>query len=248
MISVCLATHNGEKYIKTQLESILAQLGQNDEVVISDDGSSDRTLSIIADIQDARLKVFHYKQPDTTKHHHEYVCRNFENALIHAKGDIIFLSDQDDIWKPNKVAVCVKALENSDLVLHEFEHIDSHGSIILNKHYAGEFRYKNYFLRSGLYYGCAMAFRRCVLDYALPFPRHVLIHDYWIGILSESLGRFAFVKEPLIQYRIHGCNTSVTNNSLAFKIGYRMRLLVLVFSRIISYRIRRLFGTVLKET
>ncbi len=239
MISVCIAAHNGEKYIGTQLASILSQLGPDDEVVISDDGSSDGKLSVIAGLRDERIKVYQYTQPERTKHAHEYVCRNFENALVHSKGDFIFLSDQDDIWKPEKVEVCMKALENNDLILHEFEHIDLQGNVIREKHYAGRFRPRNYFLRRGMHYGCAMAFRRCVLDYALPFPGHLLLHDYWIGILSESLGRFAFIEEPLIQYRIHEQNTSTTNNTFLYKVCYRARTTLWVLARIIGYKLRK---------
>lgn len=234
MISVCIATHNGEKYIKQQLDSILSQLGQGDEVVVSDDGSTDGTLSVINIMNDSRIKVYHYKQPLTTKHPHEYVCRNFENALNHAQGDYIFLSDQDDEWLPNKVAICMKALESHDLVLHDFSHMDENGNITKALHYNGTFRPKNFFLRAGKHYGCAMAFRRDVLKYALPFPKHLLLHDYWIGILVETLGKFQFVKEPLIKYRIHQQNTSSTSNPLLYKITYRIKTICHLTIRVVK--------------
>lgn len=239
MISVCIATHNGEKYIKNQLDSILSQLSQDDEVIISDDGSTDGTLSVINKMIDSRIIVYQYNQPLLTKHSHEYVCRNFENALVHAKGDYIFLSDQDDEWLPNKVKMCLKDLENHDLVLHDFMHIDENENITLQLHYNGTFRPHNYFLRAGKHYGCAMAFRRKVLDYALPFPKHLLLHDYWIGILSETLGSFYFEKDPLIRYRFHQQNTSQTNNSLKFKLTYRLQTLWFVFARVITYTFKK---------
>ena len=237
MISVCIATHNGEAYLEQQLASILCQLGEDDEVVISDDGSTDKTLSIIEGFEDARLKVHHFAQPRKTKHVHEYVCRNFENALKYAQGDIIFLSDQDDIWLPHKVELCMEALKDHDLLLHEFSHINSSGIITRERHYNGSFRSKNYLLRTGMHYGCAMAFRRCVLDYALPFPRHLLLHDYWLGILAETLGRFVFVDKPLILYRVSGQNTSVTKNSLLFKVQYRIRTICCVLFRVLVFKL-----------
>lgn len=237
MISVCVATHNGEKYIKQQLESILSQLSQDDEVVISDDGSTDDTLSIINEINDSRIIVYQYQQPSKTKHSHEYVCRNFENALKHAKGDYIFLSDQDDEWMPNKVEVCMKDLQDHDMVLHEFMHIDENENVIKPLHYNGTFRPHNYLLRVGKHYGCAMAFRRSVLDYALPFPKHLLLHDYWIGILAETLGDFYFEEQPLLRYRIHLQNTSQTKNSLRFKLSYRMRTMYNVLKRVMCYKL-----------
>ena len=96
MISVCMASYNGEKYIKEQIDSILKQLSDEDELVISDDGSTDNTLSVIQSIHDKRIKLIH------NQGEHGY-SRNFENALKNSKGDYIFLSDQDDVWKDNKV-------------------------------------------------------------------------------------------------------------------------------------------------
>ena len=237
MISVCIATHNGEKYIKNQLDSILSQLSQDDEVIISDDGSTDGTLSVINKMNDSRIIVYQYNQPLLTKHSHEYVCRNFENALVHAKGDYIFLSDQDDEWLPNKVEMCLKDLENHDLVLHDFMHIDENGNIISPLHYNGTFRPKNYYLRVGKHYGCAMAFRRSVLDYALPFPKHLLLHDYWIGILAETLGKFVFLEKPLLRYRIHQENTSGNHNSLVHKIWYRVKTFLYLVKRVVKYKL-----------
>ena len=110
MISVCMATYNGEKYIREQVESILCQLGPEDEIVISDDGSKDHTIQMV-DSLDKRIKVF----LNEGKHG---VVPNFENALKHSSGDYIFFSDQDDIWSPDKVERCLHALEDSDLVVH----------------------------------------------------------------------------------------------------------------------------------
>ncbi len=236
MISVCIATHNGEKHIKHQLDSILSQLCERDEVVVSDDGSTDATLSIIEEMADERIKIYHYAQPSKTMHSHEYVCRNFENALKHAKGEYIFLSDQDDEWLPDKVEVCIQDLKEHDLVLHEFMHIDENENIINSHHYNGTFRPKNYFLRKGKHFGCAMAFRRKVLDYVLPFPKYLVLHDYWIGILVETLGNFYYEERPLIKYRIHLQNTSRTKNSLKFKFSYRVVTLWYVLRRVCRYK------------
>ena len=237
MISVCMASHNGERYIKEQLDSILCQLDEDDEVIISDDGSTDSTLSILNEMKDDRIKVFRFTQPFYSQYAHEYVCRNFENALIHASGDIIFLSDQDDIWMPNKVEVCLNDLNTYDLVLHDFKHIDENGRVVKQLHYAGTFRRKNFLMLRGLHFGCAMAFRKRVLDYVLPFPEHLMLHDYWIGILSEFIGEFYFEKRPLLEYRLHSTNTSVNKNTFLFKISYRVRCFILVMHRIIYYRV-----------
>ena len=112
MISVCMATFNGEKYIKEQIQSILNQLSLDDEVIISDDGSSDKTLEVINHINDKRIKVF------TNTHKHGFT-HNFENALNHANGEYIFLSDQDDIWAEEKVNKVMESLIYNDLVIHD---------------------------------------------------------------------------------------------------------------------------------
>ena len=130
MISVCVASHNGEKYIKEQLDSILCQLSSEDEVVISDDGSTDSTLEIIKGYNDPRIKIFNFKQPSKTSHTHIYASRNFENALKHSKGEYIFLSDQDDIWMPNKVSICLDALKQNDMIVHNMEIVNDYGECI----------------------------------------------------------------------------------------------------------------------
>ncbi|MEK5777350.1 glycosyltransferase, partial [Acinetobacter nosocomialis] len=101
MISVCLATYNGEKYIVEQLTSILSQLSPTDEVIISDDHSTDETLLLIKSLNDPRIKII-------TNELGKGYTKNFENAINHSSGDYIFLSDQDDVWVENKVELMMK--------------------------------------------------------------------------------------------------------------------------------------------
>mgnify|MGYP002597725427 FL=1 len=122
-ISVCIATYNGEKYIKEQINSILPQLKNCDEIIISDDHSSDKTLDVIFQINDSRIQVYlNDKEKGYTS--------NFENALSKATGSIIFLADQDDIWKSNKVEVLQKSLEDSDLVVSDAEVVNGDLDVI----------------------------------------------------------------------------------------------------------------------
>ena len=104
-LSVCMATHNGEKYLHKQLASILNQLGPEDEVVISDDSSTDTTVKIIRDIADPRIRLLE----NNTFYSPVY---NFENAIRHGSGDIIVLADQDDVWLDNKVEVIRQQLKD----------------------------------------------------------------------------------------------------------------------------------------
>lgn len=141
MISVCIATHNGEKYIKKQLESILSQLDFSDEIVISDDGSTDQTINLIQSLEDKRIKIFTYKQCfDYSKLYlssYYYATANFHNALRHAQGEIIFLADQDDIWVENRVSVFMKVLEKADFVTSNFSIIDEMDELIEELYYDG---------------------------------------------------------------------------------------------------------------
>lgn len=218
-ISVCMATYNGAKYVEEQLKSILAQLGQNDEVIISDDGSTDRTLEIIASLQDKRIKLFHYKAKNPVY--------NFENALINATGEYIFLSDQDDIWFDNKLEKMTKLLQHHLLVFSNaliFEGTNPENGLLLYEKSNLTGFFTNFFKNK--YIGATMAFRSSILDTALPFPEKLPMHDLWLGLLAELKGETYYIKEPLIYYRRHLDNLSTTGaksgNSMLKKLEYRI--------------------------
>ena len=237
MISVCIATHNGAHYIKEQIESILCQLGTNDEIIISDDGSNDKTIEILLAFNDKRIIIYSFKQPKKSKHSHIYVCKNFENALKHAKGDYIFLADQDDWWMPNKVEKCIEALKYNILVVHRAEICDR------NLNFKGQMLYKDNFvfnnflsLKRGKYYGCTLAFRNELLNFILPFPKKLILHDQWIGCIAEmsGIGNVYYERTPLIKYRLHSNNTSssTSRNSLFFQIWYRVYMFYHMIKRV----------------
>ena len=241
MISVCMATYNGEKYIKQQLDSILAQLGENDEVIISDDGSTDKTVQIIENYNNNRIKLlFHQKNAELLKMpaaSFRLSANNFENALNHAQGDFIHFSDQDDIWLPNRVKKMQAELEKYDLVMCNFKVIDDDDNVKNEKFYTADPVNKSLLanMLKTPFLGCCMAFRRDVLRYCMPFPKACIGHDYWMGCLIVRLGSFKFVEEPLHLYRKHSNNvspaTGKSKNPLWFKIMYRIRF----FFQIISY-------------
>lgn len=234
MISVCIATHNGEKYIKKQIESILSQIGVLDEIVVSDDGSTDQTLSLIQSLEDKRIKIVTYKQCfDYSKFYlssYYYATANFHNALKHAQGEIIFLADQDDIWMENKVSLFLKALDKADFVTSNFSIINEVDKIV-DKSYYNENPYNNLNLAKVLkllpFRGCCSAFKRDVLQAALPFPQKLFLHDCWIG-LNAYFNNFKieFIEIPLLLCRRHSNNVSDLNspNNLLFKISYRLKL------------------------
>lgn len=226
MISVCMAVYNGERYIERQLRSILCQLGEKDEIVLSDDGSTDATLRIIQSFSDKRVRVIdgpHRKSP----------VWNFEKALLNAKGDYIFLSDQDDEWMPNKVKVSIHYLKEYDCVVSDNIVVDGHEQIICNSFYelnhmhSGKFY--NLLIRNN-YLGCCMAFRRNVLEASLPFPRCIPMHDIWIGNVAAFKFDLIYIPEKLILFNRHGENASstasVSRNSFYKKIFIRYRIII----------------------
>lgn len=224
MISVCMATYNGEKYIEEQIHSILTQLNENDELVISDDGSTDDTIAIIEQFNDSR--IFLYK--NKFKNH----ILNFEFVLKQAKGDYVFLSDQDDVWVKGKVENMSKYLSNYDLVCSDCYVTDSKLSITHTSFYNINLNNRRGFIRNFIrnnYLGCCMAFNRKILNHSLPFPDGLLTHDMYIGLISELYGSSIFIDEKLIYFRRHDHNTSCTlmnsKYSLIKKISYRLIIL-----------------------
>lgn len=234
MISVCLASYNGELYIKEQIDSILPQLSDNDEIVISDDSSSDSTIKILMSYEDERIKLY-------KNHTKKSPVFNFENALKHAKGDYIFLCDQDDIWLPNKVKTIIPFFDKYDLIVSDCKVVDKRLNVLENSFFdslkSGKGFWKNF--TKNTYLGCCMAFKKEVLDYALPFPSKIAMHDIWIGLLAELNGNSFFLKEQLILYRRHNNNASFgggkSKNSFLIKIKYRTLLFIELMNRKLSF-------------
>jgi len=197
--SVCMATFNGEKYIAAQIESILSQLSPHDELIISDDGSTDQTISIIKAFRDSRIKLFQdhvFRDP----------IKNFEHALRKSRGKYIFLSDQDDVWMEGKYTRMLQQLEKYDLVISDSLIVDQELKVLHPSFFdyfsSGSGLLKNMYKSS--YYGSCMAFNRSVLEAALPFPdTREIGHDLWIGLVAELKFSVFFFREPLIKYRRH---------------------------------------------
>lgn len=219
-----MATYNGEKYLKEQVSSILCQLNKNDEIVVSDDGSQDDTISILESFCDSRIKIFY----NTGRHG---VVPNFENALRHSSGDIIFFSDQDDIWQKNKIETCLVALKDSDLVVHNskvfYENSTHQDEDFFKQRHSGPGYWKNLFKNT--FVGSCIAFKKEVKSYVLPFPKHILWHDMWIGLMVEKHGKTKFIDNKLLYYRRHENNASATSEKTTFsrwlQLKYRIQML-----------------------
>lgn len=207
-ISVAMVSYQGAKYIKEQLDSILKQLGPEDEVVVSDDGSTDGTREILKSYQEQDDRVHMIDGPKTG------VKANVENALRACQGEYIFLADQDDIWMPEKVERVMEEFmsKHANLVVHDAIVMDGECSeVILESFYSlkssGAGMLKNIWRNT--YIGCCMAFKRNLLEEVLPIPSYIEMHDQWIGVINDNLGLgTSFIPEKLLKYRRHGNNAS----------------------------------------
>lgn len=234
MVSVCMATYNGERFIKEQIDSILCQLAAEDELIISDDGSTDKTLEIIDSYKDERIKVLHHVC-DRSFSGHEKATANFENALEYAHGDYIFLSDQDDIWFEDKVKLCLKNLQISDFVFHNLKNFESgkeDSVLVFDKNLSKLAQNWITNIIDCHYLGCCIAFKKELLRTFLPFPYKLTGHDYWISSLALRYFKVSYIPEPLIYHRRYiGAVSYKKKNSFLFKIKYRLVLFFQILFR-----------------
>ena len=222
-ISVCMAVRNGESYLREQLSSILPQLAGEDELIISDDHSTDNTVRLIREYQDARIRLL--INPG------QGVITNFENTLRAARGTYIFLADQDDVWMQDKVEKTMRFLMDCDLVVSDCvivnESLLPSQESFYQMNGSGKGLVRNLLRNS--YMGCCMAFHRKVLSRALPFPEKIPMHDIWIGLTAEVHFNVKFISDKLLFHRRHQQNATTTSESstgtLAEKLTRRFWLL-----------------------
>jgi glycosyltransferase involved in cell wall biosynthesis len=213
-VSVAMCTFNGAAFVKAQLESILSQSRPPDEIILCDDGSTDGTVDIATKI----AQKYPHKIRIIRNERRLGYCRNFESAVSLVTGDVIFLSDQDDVWFPDKVAsmLCVFAedpevvLVYSDAVITDRE-LRPTGTVFKRRKDA-ELRKTPTLqqLSRGLAFnGLMMAFRSRLKPFVIPFSPLSLqwAHDHWIAFIAYSVGEIRLVDRPLVYYRRHGANS-----------------------------------------
>ena len=217
MTSVALCTYNGEKYIEEQISSILNQSVPVDEIVVCDDGSTDNTLALIEKFHPhTKMNIRIYRNE-----HQLGVCANFQKAIDLCEGDIIFLSDQDDVWHQNKVEVVCKWFDENptkEVVFSDGRLIDEEGKLINNNSLWKCFGLTNFNLQlidhgSGIELfaygnrvtGATMAIRsefeytHCFINYC----KNGILHDGALTMLSLYNNQLGYVDTSLIDYRIH---------------------------------------------
>jgi glycosyltransferase involved in cell wall biosynthesis len=225
-----MATFNGERHLRAQLDSILCQLGLQDELIVADDGSTDGTLAVLLSYGDPRLKLL----PGNLR---SGPAKAFERAIAASRGDIVFLSDQDDRWRPDKVAVMLRcfAQPGAVAIVSDARVVDDEGKVLLPSYQAfrgsGQGFWRN--LAKNSFLGCCMAFRAQAKEFLLPFPAATHMHDEWIGLTCSVAGRVEFIDAPLIDYRRHEGNlTRLRPGSPAFMLKKRSRFFLQVVARL----------------
>lgn len=230
-VSVAMATYNGEKFIKEQISSILLNLSDNDELIISDDGSTDKTIEIIKSFNDSRILIFDGPKKGFVK--------NFEYALRNCNGDYIFLCDQDDVWFNKKVSTIVSLLDTHMLVCHNAEILngETRSNELVQDIRGCRSNFSGALFKNS-YIGCCMAFKKELLKFVLPFPNKLDSHDWWIGVIANKVGDSYFLPEPLIYYRIHEKNSlGFKKKGLFFKVSKRFHMIEVYLRWLKEYKL-----------
>lgn len=213
-VSVVIATYNGEKFISEQLNSIFEQSRRPDEIIISDDFSTDRTIEIVKD------KLKQEKIPfQIVLNKNKGVVNNFSNALKFSTGDFIFFSDQDDIWTKNKIDIALDLFlespgsllffSNAMIFEGDISNFNRKESLFDNSNFF-EFDYfkKNplrYLLKKSVVTGATMAISKDLLSVSLPIGEFWM-HDQWLALHASVQKKIIYTEERLIYYRQHSDN------------------------------------------
>ncbi|BBM46677.1 glycosyltransferase, group 2 family protein [Leptotrichia wadei] len=211
-IDILMATYNGEKYLAEQIDSIICQTYKNWNLLIRDDGSSDNTFKILKEYEkkDDRIKIIKDKKGNLG------IAKNFEELLKISSSELIMFSDQDDVWKKDKIKIMLKYVGNSDLIISDAIVTNEKLECISESLFC-LVKSKNGIIKNVIkntYYGCCMLFKRKILEEVLPIPNNKEIgHDLWIGLISEKYYKVKFIDEKLIYFRRHSNNVTTINKS-----------------------------------
>ena len=224
--SICIATFNGSKYIAKQLDSVIEQLGEDDEIIIVDDYSADNTLEILTTYSDVRIKL--YQNEKNLRH-----VKTFERAISLSSNELVFLCDQDDIWEVDRLEIFESYFLQYPqvmLVSSNFNCINDEGEVIEN-HLRKVNSIDSFLYRKNIiaifagkigYFGCAMAFRKELISTILPIPEYVEAHDLWIAMAANYMKANLHINEKTLYHRIHQNNTSDIKRNIQKRMRARL--------------------------
>ena len=226
MISVALTTHNGERFLREQIDSILEQSISNIELVVCDDCSTDRTWEILNSYVRKDNRVHIYRNEKTLGFRD-----NFIKTINKCKGDYIALSDQDDIWMPNHLELLLEDIDDNMLACGNSLLVDENnnelGLTLLEQEGIMRLPKKSLdiallvMLNHNPFQGAAMMFRREFISKALPLPNKADYHDVWFAALASMMDSFVYVNIPIVRYRMHEDNISGTHPVQSPRIALR---------------------------
>jgi glycosyltransferase involved in cell wall biosynthesis len=215
MISIAMTTFNGKKYIREQMDSILAQSYIHFELIICDDCSTDSTWAILQEYKEKDTRIHCYKND-----YNIGFKKNFEKAISLCKGEYIALADQDDIWTKDHLEVLFNNIKDYSLICSNSELIDAEGKKIgktfknkIEIKHTLKYNNKEYFyllLIRNFVQGCTVLFKQSALTNAFPIPDEIKYHDYWLGLFSSFFDKIIFLDHVTVYYRIHENNSSKT--------------------------------------
>ena len=205
-VSIALCTYNGARFLHEQLDSILNQDYSNFELIIVDDKSTDNTREIISSyLPDSRIRFY---ENDTNLGY----AANFGKALSLCKGDLIALSDQDDIWLPQKIRLMVERMDGISGLYHNSAFMTPTGELtgtkLTDKVHFVSGKSPESLLLYNYVGGHTMMLTPDVLKHALPIPKGIY-HDWWLAFVCMNLNGLGYIEKPLVHYRIHNTNQTV---------------------------------------
>ncbi|MEJ7778039.1 MAG: glycosyltransferase family 2 protein [Daejeonella sp.] len=202
LVSIVMCVYKGERYLRQQIESILAQTYPEIELLILDDLSTDSSIDIINESikKDSRIRLVQNTQ-------NLGFNKNFEKGFSLSRGELIAISDQDDIWLPDKISRLVENLGDHILIYSNSTLIDEQGDALPGKldtkiHHIDQPGFKA-FLDDNFITGHTCLFKRELLNYILPFPGEIFFYDWWLGFTAAYVGQVKYLDEALTRYRVH---------------------------------------------
>ncbi len=237
MIDILMATYNGERFLRPQLDSILQQSNQDWRLMIRDDCSIDRTVEVIKEYQLLRpeqIRLIQAEQPSGSAQN------NFFQLLQYSSAEYVMFADQDDVWLPQKIQLTLDKMQQmvqqygaeTPLLVHtDLAVVDSFLRILnpslFQMHNMDAARNKlNNILVQNIVTGCTMMVNRSLLDLVTEIPKHAVMHDMWLALVAAAFGEIGFVDRATMLYRQHGNNVKGARNmkSISYTIQKLRRM------------------------
>lgn len=241
MVTILMATYNGERYISEQIESILRQTYTNWELIIQDDCSTDDTAAIVYRYIKRYPKKIRFIERENSS---GSASRNFSSMFKFVKRNYVMTCDQDDVWLPNKIEITLKEMHRLEaelgydkplLVHSDLKVVDCYLNVIFESMFKSQkldhLRDKpNNLLVQNIVTGCTMLFNKALLDIVQVIPKEAVMHDWWLALITSIFGKIGFVDQPTILYRQHERNEVGAKNAKSLRYNLR-RLLELKDSK-----------------